>query len=358
MTSYLLAGGGTAGHVNPLLAIADELRHRDPTASIVVVGTAEGLEAKLVPERGYELVTIARLPFPRRPNKAALRFVTQWRGAVRSLEKLIIDRNIDCVIGVGGFASAPAYVAARKTRTPLVIHEANARPGLANRLGARNTPYVGVAFDGTPLPHATLVGMPLRHEIEVLNVGATRHDARVSFGLEPDRPTLVVTSGSQGARSINETITESFSDILRAGYQILHIVGANGPKRLAEAPGYVAVTYCDRMEAALAAATLVVSRAGSATVSELAALGIPAVYVPYPVGNGEQRFNAAGVVARGGGVLVADREFTPEWVRTNLIPLLRDEAKIVEMGGAAASVGVRDGTSRMVNLIELALSHR
>lgn len=358
MTSYLLAGGGTAGHVNPLLAIADELRRRDPTATIVVAGTAEGLEAKLVPERGYELVTIARLPFPRRPNKAAVRFVTQWRGAVRFLERLIVDRNIDCVIGVGGFASAPAYIAARKTRTPLVIHEANARPGLANRLGAWNTPYVGVAFDGTPLPHATVVGMPLRHEIEMLDVVGTQQEARVSFGLEPNRPTLVVTSGSQGARSINETLTESVHDILQAGYQILHIVGANAPKRLAEARGYVALPYCDRMEAALAAATLVVSRAGSATVSELAALGIPAVYVPYPVGNGEQRFNAVGVVSGGGGVLVADRDFTAEWVRAHLIPLLRNEAKIVEMGAAAASVGVRDGTARMVNLIELALSHR
>lgn len=358
MTSYLLAGGGTAGHVNPLLAIADELRHREPSATIVVVGTAEGFEAKLVPERGYELFTIARLPFPRRPNAAAWNFVTQWRGAVRSLEKLIVDRKVDCVIGVGGFASAPAYVAARRTLTPLVIHEANARPGLANRLGARSTPYVGVAFEGTPLPHATVVGMPLRREIQTLDVEGTRDAARVSFGLQPDRPTLVVTSGSQGARSINETVSECVEDVLGAGYQILHIVGANVPTHVPKASGYVALPYCDRMDAALAAATLVVSRAGAATVSELTGLGIPAVYVPYPVGNGEQRFNAAGVVAAGGGVLVADREFTVQWVRANLIPLLRDEARIMAMGGAAASVGVLDGTARMVNLIELALSHR
>lgn len=358
MTAYLLAGGGTAGHVNPLLAIADELRRRDPEATIVVVGTAEGLESKLVPERGYELVTIARLPFPRRPNKAAWRFMTQWRKTVAELEHLISERDIDCVIGVGGFASAPAYVAARRSGIPVVIHEANARPGLANRLGARSTLYVGVAFENTPLPHATVVGMPLRREIEQLDVVAQRAGARVSFGLEPDRPTLVVTSGSQGARRINETIVSSVDDILSAGYQILHIVGANAPAQLPVAKGYVSLAYCDRMEAALASATLVVSRAGAATVSELSGLGIPAVYVPYPVGNGEQRFNAAGVVAAGGGVMVVDAEFTPEWVRETLVPLLRDENRIGQMAIAAKTTGVLDGTSRMVNLIELALSHR
>jgi UDP-N-acetylglucosamine--N-acetylmuramyl-(pentapeptide) pyrophosphoryl-undecaprenol N-acetylglucosamine transferase len=200
--------------------------------------------------------------------------------------------------------------------------------------------------------------MPLRREIEQLDISAEQANARRSFGLEPDRPTLVVTSGSQGARSINETLTQAVPDILKAGYQILHIVGKNAPAKLAEAPGYVSLSYCNRMEAALACATVVVSRAGSATVSELSALGIPAVYVPYPVGNGEQRFNAAGVVAAGGGVLVADREFTPEWVNDSLIPLLRDEAKIVSMGHAAKAVGVLDGTARMVNLVERALSDR
>jgi UDP-N-acetylglucosamine--N-acetylmuramyl-(pentapeptide) pyrophosphoryl-undecaprenol N-acetylglucosamine transferase len=112
------------------------------------------------------------------------------------------------------------------------------------------------------------------------------------------------------------------------------------------------------MDVALACATIVISRAGSATVSELTALGIPAVYVPYPVGNGEQRFNAAGVVAAGGGILVNDRDFTPAWILDTLVPLLRDEAKILSMGLAARSTGVLDGSARMVNLIESALSHR
>ena len=151
MTVYLLAGGGTAGHVNPLLAIADRLREREPSDEILILGTAEGLEARLVPERGYELLTVERLPFPRRPSLAALRFPSRYRAAVRRVERMIQERGIDVVIGVGGYASAPAYSAAHRRGVPIVLHEANARPGFANRLGARWAAGVGVAFRGTPL---------------------------------------------------------------------------------------------------------------------------------------------------------------------------------------------------------------
>ncbi len=358
MTSYLLAGGGTAGHVNPMLAMADAIREREPDALIVCVGTAEGLEATLVPARGYELVTIPRIPFPRLRGLvgSSKRFLQGWPKAVTRITDLIHDRNVDVVIGVGGYTAAPAYAAARKSGIPYVIHEANAKPGLANKWGARHTPFVGVTFAGTPLPHAVTVGTPLRKEIETLDISASRAQARKHFGLELNRPVLVVTSGSQGARSINTTIASSAKDIVAAGYQVLHIVGQNKPDVISELPGYAVLDYCDRMDLALAAANAVVSRAGSATVSELSALGIPAVYVPYPVGNGEQKFNAAGVVNAGGGVMVTDAHFTPEWVRTTLIPLLRDEAALENMATAAAQVGMRDGTERMMNLIDAALS--
>lgn len=143
MTSYLLAGGGTAGHVNPMLAIADEIRRTEPEARIVMIGTKEGLEARLVPQRGYDLHTIPRLPFPRRPDARAVKFVRLWRRTVADIAGVIRDRNIDVVIGVGGYAAAPAYVAARKANIPIVIHEANAKPGLANLLAARWTRFVG-----------------------------------------------------------------------------------------------------------------------------------------------------------------------------------------------------------------------
>jgi len=359
VTTYLLAGGGTAGHVNPLLATADALRAKatqvQTDAEIVVLGTAEGLESRLVPQRGYELVTIPKLPFPRRPNGAALRFPARWWGAVTQIEKLIRARGVDVVVGFGGYAAAPAYLAARRTRTPLVLHEANAKPGLASRLGSRFTEFVGVAFEGTPLPHARFVGMPLRPEIASLDRAAVRGRARARFGLD-ERPTLLVTGGSLGARRINRTALDSAQAILGAGYQVLHIQG--GAREFADPglAGYHLLEYVDDMDLALAAADAVVSRAGAATVSELTALGLPAVYVPYPVGNGEQRFNAAGVVKAGGGILVEDAAFTPEWVTQHLVPLLANAPRLAEMARAAASVGVSDGSARLVALIGEALT--
>ncbi|RFA13324.1 UDP-N-acetylglucosamine--N-acetylmuramyl-(pentapeptide) pyrophosphoryl-undecaprenol N-acetylglucosamine transferase [Subtercola boreus] len=358
MTTYLLAGGGTAGHVNPLLATADELRRRDPGAEIVVVGTATGLEARLVPERGYELVTIAKLPFPRRPNRAAISFPNALRGVIGDLTRLIRERRVDVVVGFGGYAAAPAYLAARRAKVPLVIHEANARPGLANRLGARFTPFVGLAFRAGTLPHGRFVGMPLRREIQALVGGpkaAARAEALTLFDLDADRPVLLVTGGSLGAAQINGSIFAAAADIARAGWQVLHITGNRSELVDPGIPGYRMLRYCDRMELALAAADLAVSRAGAATVSELAALGVPSVLVPYAVGNGEQRFNAVDLVEAGGAVLVRDADFTPEWIRSSLLPLLGDRARIDDMAAAALGAGVTDGSARTVDLIEEAL---
>ncbi|NNC10406.1 UDP-N-acetylglucosamine--N-acetylmuramyl-(pentapeptide) pyrophosphoryl-undecaprenol N-acetylglucosamine transferase [Planctomonas sp. JC2975] len=350
MTVYLMAGGGTAGHVNPLLAVSDALRRAEPDAEIIVLGTAEGLEARLVPARGYELVTIAKLPFPRRPDAAALRFPARFRSSMATVRRLIESRKVDAVVGFGGYASAPAYSAAHREGIPLVLHEANAKPGMANKLGARYTRFVGVAFENTAISHARFVGMPLRREIEDLDRAAARPDALAYFGLE-DRPTLLVTGGSLGARRINATVTSSAEALVGAGYQVLHIQGGSAEFSDPGVDGYHLIDYCDRMDFALAVADAAISRAGAATVSELSALGIPAFYVPYAVGNGEQRFNAAGVVSAGGAVLIDDADFTPERLRDSVLPILADPAALAHMAEAAAAVGVRDGAERMLSLI-------
>ncbi|HEU5222960.1 MAG TPA: undecaprenyldiphospho-muramoylpentapeptide beta-N-acetylglucosaminyltransferase [Candidatus Lumbricidophila sp.] len=354
MTVYLFAGGGTAGHVNPLLATADRLREREPDAEIIVLGTREGLEARLVPLRGYELQTIEKVPFPRRLNAAALRFPGAFARSIRSVRQLIADRGIEVVVGFGGYVSTPAYLAARRAGIPLVIHEANARPGLANRLGARWASRVGFTFTGTRLPHAELVGLPLRREIEQLDRAASRAEGLAHFGLDATKPVLLVTGGSLGAVHLNETIAAAAADLVVTGWQVLHLAGGGKGIATDAIDGYHQLDYADRMDLALAASDFVVSRAGAATVSELAALGIPAVYVPYPVGNGEQRFNAAGVVEVGGGILVDDADFTPEWVRASLVPLLTDRRRRLAMATAAATAGTRDGADRMVALIEAA----
>ncbi|MBF0671234.1 MAG: UDP-N-acetylglucosamine--N-acetylmuramyl-(pentapeptide) pyrophosphoryl-undecaprenol N-acetylglucosamine transferase [Salinibacterium sp.] len=358
MTTYLLCGGGTAGHVNPLLALADRIRRDEPDARIIVLGTAEGLEARLVPERGYELVTVAKLPFPRRPSRAALAFPSRLSGVIRSIESLIRDRGVGVVVGVGGYVAAPAYLAARRARVPLALHEANARPGMANRLGSRFTRFVGVAFEGTPLRHARFVGMPLRAEIETLDRAAMRDEALQAFGLDPARRTLLVTGGSLGAVRLNEAVRASVTELVDAGWQVLHITGTRDTGAAVQAEHYHPLDYCDRMELALAVADLAVSRAGSATVSELTALGIPAVYVPLAIGNGEQRLNARQAVDAGAARVVDNAEFTPEWVRSALVPLLRDEAAIATMASNAEKIGVRDGTQRMLDLVHEAVGIR
>lgn len=351
MTTYLFAGGGTAGHVNPLLATADRLREREPDAEILVLGTAEGLEARLVPERGYELLVTAKLPFPRRLNRAALDFPAAWRESVEKVRGMLRDRQVDVVVGFGGYASAPAYRAARLEKLPLAIHEQNAKPGIANRWGARLTPFVGVTFASTPLPHGAVVGLPLRREIEELDLPTARTEGRAFFGLDDRMPTLLVTGGSTGAKRINDSVSASVAALLGGGWQVLHITGSRSPVVDPGLPGYHLLEYCDRMELALAVAELAVSRSGAGTVAELAAVGVPAVFVPYAVGNGEQAYNARDAVDAGGAIVVTDDSFSPQYVETELPILLRDRARIADMAARMASVGVRDGADRMVDIV-------
>jgi len=358
--TYLLAGGGTAGHVNPLLAVADALRGRDADASVLVLGTKEGLEARLVPERGYELLIVDKVPFPRRPNGAAVRFPMAWRRAVAQVRAHIRSRGVDVVVGFGGYASAPAYVAARREGIPYVVHEANARPGLANVLGARGAAAVGVTFEGTPLRGADVVGMPLRPELLALDRAALRAAAAEAFGLDPQRPVLLVFGGSLGARRLNQAFSDAWRDVLGAGWQLLHATGERDEVEDPGAPGYRVVPYLDRMDLALALADLVVSRAGSATVSELTALGIPAVYVPYAVGNGEQALNAAPAVAARAARLIPDAEFTGARVRTEIVPLLHDAESLSALRDAAATraPAARAGTDNVIAQIDRALARR
>ena len=358
MTTYLLAGGGTAGHVNPLLAVADRLRERHPDATVLVLGTKEGLEARLVPERGYELVTIDRVPAPRRPNRAALQFPSRLRATVDAVRAILRERHVDVVVGFGGYVSAPAYLAARAENVPYAIHEANARPGIANRLGARFTNFVGTAFPGTSIRGGTVVGMPLRREIEQLDRFEGRREGIRYFGLDATKPTLLVTGGSSGAQRINDTISQAITLILGAGWQVIHVTGEyRDAVEDPQLPGYLVLRYADRMDLALAVADLSLSRAGTATVAELSALGIPAVFVPYAVGNGEQRFNARGAVEAGGAIIVDDASFTPEWVASDLVPLLQNRALIADMAARILSVGTLDGTDRMVELVDAAYAH-
>jgi len=362
--SVVLAGGGTAGHVAPLLATAEALLRRDPRTRLTVLGTAEGLESRLVPAAGLPLRFLARVPLPRRPSPDLLRLPVRLAGAVRDAGRVLTDVDADVVVGFGGFVSPPAYLAARRAGVPVVVHEQNAMPGIANRLGARLTRDVATTFPGTRLPHARQIGMPLRSAITTMDRSALRARAREFFGLHPDLTTLLVTGGSLGAQRLNDVMPEAAADLAAVGVQVLHVSGRGKEVRLPvglpataapdgghPGPRYVVVPYVDRMDLAYAACDAVVCRSGAGTVCELAALGLPAAYVPLPVGNGEQRLNAEALVAAGGGLLVADAALTPRWVATTLLPVLREPDRLRTMSAAARGFGVLDAADRLADLV-------
>jgi UDP-N-acetylglucosamine--N-acetylmuramyl-(pentapeptide) pyrophosphoryl-undecaprenol N-acetylglucosamine transferase len=352
----VLAGGGTAGHIEPALNLADTLRRRDPDVGITALGTEKGLEGRLVPARGYPLRLIPPVPLPRRPSAELLSLPGRVRAALKQAEQILVEVGADVVVGFGGYVSLPAYLAARRTGTPLVVHEANARPGLANRVGARFTPYIAEAVAGS-LPGATRIGIPLRHSIATLDRDATRAEARATLGLAPDGPVLLVFGGSQGAQRINAAVSAVLPGLLDLGLQVLHSVGQNNIDAVTdEAPGYHPVAYLDRMDLAYAAADLVVSRSGALTCAELAAVGLPAIYVPFPIGNGEQRLNALPVVGAGGGLLVADEEFDGATLLADVGALIGDPGRLALMGQRAAAHGVRDADEKLADMVIAAAS--
>lgn len=356
----LLAGGGTAGHTSPLLATAAVLS--DEGVEVTCLGTPRGLEVTLIPEAGYPLELVPPVPLPRRPGVALLKVPSRLRAANKATRDVFERVKPDVVVGFGGYVSVPAYLAARRLGVPLVVHEGNARPGIANRLGARFTPHVATSFPDTDLRHGQYVGLPIRRQISSLDRAAARAEARAHFGLDPDRPTLLVTGGSQGARRINHAVSGAARDLADAGIQVLHAAGRPDEvvlsDRPADAPPYVVEQYIDRIDLAYAAADLVVCRAGANTVTEVAAVGLPAAFVPLPIGNGEQALNAHPVVQAGGGLLIDDESMTSAWVDQVVVPLVLDHERLAAMSSAASGLVPRDADVRLARMVVDAADRR
>jgi UDP-N-acetylglucosamine--N-acetylmuramyl-(pentapeptide) pyrophosphoryl-undecaprenol N-acetylglucosamine transferase len=322
---------------------ADALRRLEATAEITALGTIRGLDTTLIPARGYPLELIPPVPLQRKVNRALLATPARLRDSVRAAGAVLDRVRAEVVVGFGGYVAMPAYVAARRRGIPIVVHEANARPGVANRIAARLTTHVFTASPGVKLAHAVPVGIPLRPAIAGLDRAALRDEARRRFGLDPAGPVLMVTGGSQGARAINDAVSGAAAALRRAGVQVLHISGRDNVVEVpAGSPPYVVVPYVDEMQYAYAAADFAVCRSGAMTCAELGAVGLPAVYVPLPLRGGEQRLNAEPLAAAGGAVIVDNDQFTPAWVEANLLPIITDPARVAAMSAAAARSGARD----------------
>lgn len=356
MTRVLLAGGGTAGHVEPALAVADALRRRHPFIDVTFLGTSSGLEATLVPVRGYELELIPRVPLPRRINKDLLTLPLRMWMAVRKIRRLMKSSDVSVVVGFGGYVALPAYLAARR-RVPIVLHEANAMPGLANKVGARWADVVCEAVPGS-LPGGIHVGVPLRRSISGMSEVNQGH-ARQSFGLDPSLFTVLVIGGSQGARAINRAMRDAAPSILAHNVQVLHAVGKLNHEDLEALSSlgnrYKALPYIDDMASAYESADLVICRSGAMTCAEVAAAGIPAFFIPYPVGNGEQRLNALPLVNAGAAVMIEDAQLTGAAISQWVSGLVQDSARRGQMSDAMRAHGMRDADDLMVDLIDQVL---
>jgi UDP-N-acetylglucosamine--N-acetylmuramyl-(pentapeptide) pyrophosphoryl-undecaprenol N-acetylglucosamine transferase len=350
MRSVVLAGGGTGGHIEPALALADALRRADPEIEITCLGTERGLETRVIPARGYPLELIPPVPLPRRLTPELLSVPGRLVRAV-SATATVLDRcGAEVLVGFGGYVATPGYLAARRRRVPIIVHEANSRPGLANRIGSRLTRQVFTGQRGTRLPHATYIGIPIRREIAGLDRLAQSEAARAYFGLRPDLPVLMVTGGSQGAASLNRAVLGAAGSLLAVGVQVLHVLGPRSGHAFQIPRGsvpYVPVEYLDRMDLGYAAADFALCRAGAMTCAELTAVGLPAAYVPLPHGNGEQRLNAMPIEQAGGGLVVADASLTPEWITSVLLPVLLDAERVAAMSRAATAIGRRDADARL-----------
>ena len=331
MATVVLAGGGTAGHVEPALAVARQWKVSHPHDRLVFLGTTSGLENTLVPAANFELHLIPRVRISRKPSPSWVKIPFDLISSVRESKKVIKDADV--VIGFGGYVSAPSYLAAKSLGIPFVIHEANAKPGFANRLGAHLTPNVAVAqaVESGALSRALITGIPLRSDVAKALTDSTadwakaRASAKVKLGFSPAAPLILAFFGSQGSVALNSVIEKSLPALLSNGNQLLHAVGKLNPLPKIE-ERYKSTAYIEDMATAYLAADLIISRSGAISCSEINALGRYSLFIPLPIGNGEQRYNASQVITQGRGEVINQELFSPAWVSSNLGRLLEKSA--------------------------------
>ena len=355
----IFAGGGTAGHVEPALAVARLWRERNPEDSLLFLGTSKGLENQLVPAANFELKQIPKVVMPRKFSLSVISAPFAFSKAFLAARQVI--KGADLLIGFGGYVSAPAYLAAKSLHIPFVVHEANAKPGFANRLGARLSPSVAVAqaVEDGALSSALITGIPLRSDVATAlsnsagDWAKARANAKSSLGFSPTAPLVFAFFGSQGSVALNAVIEKSLSSLLANGGQLLHAVGKLNPLPKSQ-ERYKSTSYIEDMATAYLAADLIISRSGAISCSEINALGRYALFIPLPIGNGEQRFNANHVISQGRGEVIDQEQFSPSWVSSNLNRLL---AKSADAPFAGSNTD-QDASEKIVNFMEHALNRK
>ena len=318
MNHILFAGGGTAGHIEPAWAVSQVWKSRSPGDEIAFLGTKNGLEVTLIPERDGTLYLIPKVTAPRKFGFSTLTFPFQLVNSVSKTVALV--KKFDVVVGFGGYVAGSAYIAAALLRKPIVVHDQNAKVGLANRFGAIFTKEIAVAYPNSGLSGARVVGNPLKSEIVKADSqsdwAAARAKAKAALGVSGEL--VLILGGSSGSVAVNKVISETnFGD-----RTVIHSVGK--ANELPEGSStYKPVAYIEDMATALLAADLVISRSGAIACSEFAALGKYALFIPLPIGNGEQALNANELVAAHKAEVLAQKDFTSEWLNENLDRLVK-----------------------------------
>ena len=353
--TFAFAAAGTGGHLVPAIAVADELVRRGVAPSDIVFFGGERLEVAAVPAAGFELVQLDIRGLKRSLSLENLGIPWMVRTAARRVGDELRGRSGGVLAAFGGYVTVPAGLGASSAGFPIVVHEQNAVPGLANRLATRRAARTLVAFPASidRLADAELTGNPLPERIAMFDRDALRAGAIAGYGLDPDRLVLGVLGGSQGAAAINTLIADMAPSILDAGHTILHVTGPSHHDGVgaaaAEHPGWVTVPFEADMDHFYAGSDLVVSRAGAMTISELTATGTPAVVIPLPAGRGYQAENAAEMQQAGGCVVVPQDDAGQ--IQRQIEQILGDEDRRGAMAASAASVGRPDATSLVADAV-------
>ena len=361
--------GGTGGHINPAIAVANIWKERYPDSNIMFIGAQGRMEEELVPKAGYKLFTIPASGMSRernwsglKHNAQAIRYVFK---AVKECKKVIREFKADVVVGTGGYASFPALMAATKLKIPTCVHEANAMPGLTTRMIADRVDRVLTCFPESAKHYrhperVETVGMPVRKEF----LFTKREDARRELGLD-GRPLIVSAFGSQGAKAMNEAVADLFKLEKEAGYpfQHIHATGSYGwdwmPQRVrnfgvdpSENKGITMKEYIYNMPTVMAAADIVISRAGASSCNEIAASGTPCILIPSPnVTDNHQEKNARAIADKGGAVLLLEKECTAQRLMDEITVLLDSDLRREQMRNALQKICVPDSAERLCDII-------
>lgn len=362
--------GGTGGHINPAIAVANIWKERHPDSEVLFIGGEDNMEEELVPKAGYRLIALRVTSISRGKNFAAvkrnIKAVYYTAKAISACKKILKDFKADVVVGTGGYASFPALMAASLMGIPTCVHESNAMPGLTTRMIADRVDKVLVCFPQSAKHYkhpekVEVVGMPVRREF----IYTKKEDARKELGLD-ERPLILSSFGSQGAKAMNEVIGELFRLEQEAGlpYQHIHAVGSYGwewmPDYVAskgvdleKADGITMREYIYNMPTVMAAADVVISRAGSASCNEIAASGTPCVLIPSPnVTDNHQEKNARALSDRGAAVLLLEKDCTAQSLLAAIRDLLADREAYNAMSRALLSMSVPDCAERLCTMME------